>query len=57
MRLAAEHGRYLLPFARLLLAMAALREKDTLRAKEQLAWLVTQFPQNRLYREELSKIN
>jgi hypothetical protein len=57
MRLAAEHGRYLLPFARLLLAMAALRDKDMPRAKEYLAWLATQFPENRLYREELSKIN
>jgi hypothetical protein len=57
MRLAAEHGRYLLPFARLLLAMAALRDKDKPHAKEYLAWLATQFPENRLYREELSKIN
>jgi hypothetical protein len=57
MRLAAEHGRYLLPFARLLLAMAALRDKDKPHAKEHLTWLATQFPDNRLYREELSKIN
>jgi len=57
MRLAAEHGRYLLPFARLLLAIAALRDKDKPHAKQYLAWLVMQFPENRLYREELSKIN
>ena len=57
MRLAAAHGKYLLPFARLLLAMAALRDKDKPHAKEYLTWLATQFPQNRLYREELSKIN
>jgi hypothetical protein len=57
MRLAAEHGRYLLPFARLLLAVAALRDKDMLHAREYLGWLATKFPENRLYREELSKIN
>lgn len=57
MRLAAQNGKYLLPFARLLLAMAALRDKDKPNAKQYLTWLATQFPQNRLYREELSKIN
>jgi hypothetical protein len=55
-RLAAEHGNYLMPFARLLLAVAALRDKDISRAKEILTWLASEFPQNHLYREELSKI-
>jgi len=56
MRLTAEHGNYLLPFARLLLAVAALRDKDFTHARELLTWLSLEFPQNRLYREELSKI-
>ena len=56
MRLTAEHGKYLLPFARLLLAVAALRDKDFAHAREILTWLSVEFPQNRLYREELSKI-
>lgn len=56
MRLAAEHGKYLMPFARLLLAVAALRDKDFSHARELLAWLSMEFPQNPLYREELSKI-
>ena len=56
MRLTAEHGKYLLPFARLLLAVAALRDKDFTHARELLTWLSLEFPRNRLYREELSKI-
>lgn len=56
LRLTAEKGRYLLPYARLLLAVAALRDKDSARAKEILAWLVQQFPRNHLYREELAKL-
>jgi hypothetical protein len=56
MRLTAEHGKYLRPFARLLLAVAALRDKDFAHAREILTWLSTEFPQNPLYREELSKI-
>jgi hypothetical protein len=56
MRLTAEHGKYLMPFARLLLAVAALRDKDFSHAREILGWLSTEFPRNPLYREELSKI-
>jgi hypothetical protein len=56
LRLTAEQGRYLLPYARLLLALAALRDKDQESAKRTLAWLAAEFPQNRLYREELAKL-
>ncbi len=52
----AEKGHYLLPFARLLLAVAALRDGDVGAARERLAWLAAQFPDNRLYREELAKL-
>jgi hypothetical protein len=52
----AEKGHYLLPFARLLLAVAALRDMDLPKAREGLAWLVAEFPDNRLYREELAKL-
>ena len=52
----AEKGHYLLPFARLLLAVAALRDMDFLKAREGLAWLVSEFPDNRLYKEELAKL-
>ncbi len=52
----AEHGHYLLPYAKVLLAVAALREKNTARAKELLEWLTREFPQNRLYRQELARL-
>lgn len=56
LRLTAEHGHYLKPYARLLLAVAALRDGDRKKARELLGWLATQYPQNRLYRNELAKL-
>jgi len=56
LRIVAEKGRYLAPFARLLLAVAALRDKDTPQAKTLLAGLATEFPDNKLYSKELSRI-
>jgi hypothetical protein len=56
LRLTAEKGHYLLPFARLLLAVAALRDKDRAAARRELGWLSTQFPANHLFREELAKV-
>ncbi len=56
LRIVAEKGRYLAPFARLLLAVAALRDKDTHTAKTLLAGLATEFPDNKLYSKELSRI-
>lgn len=56
LRLTAEKGHYLVPFARLLLAVAAIRDKDRNGARSELGWLVAQFPANRLFREELAKV-
>jgi hypothetical protein len=56
LRVTAEKGHYLLPYARLLLAVAALRNKDTATARQELAWLAAEYPANHLYREELSKL-
>jgi hypothetical protein len=56
LRLTAEKGHYLLPFARLLLAVAALRDKDHTAARKELGWLSEQFPDNHLFRAELAKI-
>jgi hypothetical protein len=56
LRLTADKGRYLKPYARLLLAVAALRDKDTATARRTLLWLSSEYPHNRLYREELAKI-
>ena len=55
-RLAADGGRYLQPFARLLLAVAALRDKDVRAAGEILEDLSKQFPRNPLYAEELARL-
>ena len=55
-RLTAEKGHYLLPFARLLLAVAALRDKDKEKARGLLEGLAREFPRNRLYSEELARL-
>ena len=44
LEIAAARGRYLRPFAKILLAMAALREKKTALARIQLMELVAEFP-------------
>jgi len=56
LRLTAAKGRYLAPYARLLLAVAALRAKDKSTARELLSGLALEFPQNGLYRKELARI-
>ena len=56
LRLTAAKGHYLLPYARLLLAVAALREEDRKQAKELLKNLAQEFPNNQLYRRELMRI-
>jgi hypothetical protein len=54
--LTAEKGRYLSPYARLLLAVAALRGKDIPKAAELLTQLAQEFPKNRLYAQELAHL-
>jgi len=56
LRLTAEKGHYLAPFARLLLAVAALRDKDRPTARVLLAGLAKEFPNNQLYVTELARI-
>ena len=56
LRLTAQKGYYLAPFARLLLAVAALRNKDQQSARMLLAGLATEFPRNELYSKELARI-
>ena len=56
LRMTAEKGYYLAPFARLLLAVAALRDKDKNTARNLLAGLATEFPRNQLYSKELARI-
>jgi len=56
LRLTAEKGHYLAPYARLLLAVAALRDRDRETARRLLAGLAEEFPQNELYRKELARL-
>jgi hypothetical protein len=56
LRLTAEKGHYLSPYARLLLAVAALRNKERGQARDLLTALVRDFPHNRLYSEELARV-
>ena len=56
LRFTAKNGHYLKPFAQLLLAVAALRDKNEPEAKRLLSHLTVQFPGNQLYRDELKKI-
>lgn len=52
----AEHGHYLAPFARILLAIAYVRDKNKTRALEVLNSLRAQFPGNTLFPREISRL-
>ena len=56
LRVTAEHGRFLGPFARILLTIAYLRQHDSVRARELLAGLQQEFPSNPLFARELQRI-
>jgi hypothetical protein len=57
LQLTAERGQYLAPFARILLAIAYVREKDRSRARELLLALQSDFPQNPLFAREISRLD
>ncbi|HEX7287442.1 MAG TPA: hypothetical protein VF532_14745 [Candidatus Angelobacter sp.] len=57
LKLAAEHGHFLAPFARILLAFDDLRHKNKAAARSKLAALHQQFPNNTLFVEELAKLD
>jgi hypothetical protein len=52
----AEHGHYLAPFARILLTIAYVREKDRPRALQLLAGLRHEFPGNTLFPREIANL-
>lgn len=56
LELAVAQGHYLQPYAQLLLALTSLREKRPQRAQALLAGLVTEFPENPLFKRELDKL-
>jgi hypothetical protein len=57
LRLTAEKGHYLAPYARLLLAVAALRDHNLVQARSLLSGLADEFPSNPLYRRELARLD
>jgi hypothetical protein len=56
LQLTANHGHYLAPFARILLAIAYVREKDTTHALQLLASLHQEFPDNPLFPKEMARL-
>jgi hypothetical protein len=57
LQLTAQRGHYLAPFARILLAIAYVREKDKSRARELLVSLRNEFPQNSLFTQEIARLD
>jgi len=56
LQVTAQHGHYLAPFARVLLAIAYVRDKDKPRALELLTSLRAQFPGNTLFPREIIRL-
>lgn len=56
LRICAEKGHYLAPFARLMLAVCDLRDNNKAGAKQILAALAQEFPRNTLYERQLQQI-
>ena len=57
LQITADHGQYLGPFARILLAIAYVRDKDTARARSVLAALRDEFPKNPLFAREIARLD
>lgn len=56
LQLTAQHGHYLAPFARILLAIAYVREKEKSRALQMLDALRVDFPGNTLFPREIARL-
>jgi hypothetical protein len=57
LKLVADHGRYLAPFARILLAFDDMRHKNRGEARKKLEWLREHFPNNPLFAQEIAKLD
>ncbi|MGC2695141.1 MAG: hypothetical protein WA738_05055 [Candidatus Angelobacter sp.] len=55
--LAADHARYLAPFASILVAFEDVRKNNTVEARRKLEQLHLQFPNNHLFLEEMNKLD
>jgi hypothetical protein len=57
LKLVAQHGHYLAPFADILLAIAYVRDHDKQHARELLAQLHDEFPANPLFQQEIARLD
>lgn len=57
LKLAAQHGHYLAPFARILLAFDDLRHERKADARQIFSELRSQFPANPLFAQEIAKLD
>jgi hypothetical protein len=57
LKLTAERGHYLAPFARLMLAVGELRDGRTQQGKAILVGLSQEFPQNTLYQRQIARLH
>lgn len=57
LQLTADHGELLAPFARILLAIAYVRDKDHSKAVQELVKLRSEFPGNPLFTQEIARLN
>ena len=57
LRVTASQGHYLAPFARMMLAVAAIRDGHPQQARDTLGSLSKEFPKNTLYTRELDRIH
>jgi hypothetical protein len=57
LHMTADRGEYLAPFARILLAIAYVRDKDKPKARELLAGLKAQYPGNALFAREIARLD
>lgn len=57
LELTADRGHYLAPFARILLAIAYVREKNMPKARQILAALQGEFPNNPLFAREMARLD
>ncbi|WP_158790537.1 hypothetical protein [Granulicella sp. L60] len=57
LKLTADQGHYLAPFARLMLAVGELRDGHTQQGKEILISLSKEFPQNTLYQRQIARLH
>jgi hypothetical protein len=57
LKLTAEQGHYLAPFARLMLAVGELRDGHSQQGKEILISLSREFPKNTLYQRQIARLH